>query len=47
MGFGIPMKGVRLIKTCLNETRSTVRVGKHLSTLFSIKNGSKQEDALL
>jgi hypothetical protein len=29
--FGIPMKLVRLIKMCLNETYSKVRVGKHLS----------------
>jgi hypothetical protein len=28
--FGIPMKLLRLIKMCLNETCSTVRVGKHL-----------------
>jgi hypothetical protein len=29
--FGIPMKLVRLIKMCLNETYSKVRIGKHLS----------------
>jgi len=40
------MKVVRLIKMCLNETYSTVRVGKRLSALFPIKNGLKQEDAL-
>jgi hypothetical protein len=28
--FGIPTKLVRLIKMCLNETYSRVRVGKHL-----------------
>jgi hypothetical protein len=39
------MKVVRLIKMCLNETYSTVRVGKYLSALFPIKNGLK-EDAL-
>ena len=39
------MKAVRLIK-CLNETYSRVRVGKHLSALFPIKNCLKQEDAL-
>ena len=44
--FGIPMKLVRLIKMCLNETYSTVRVGKHMSPLFPVKNGLKQEDAL-
>jgi len=32
--FGIPMKLVRLIKTCLSETYSTVRVGKNLSEMF-------------
>jgi hypothetical protein len=28
--FGIPMKLVRLIKKCLNETYSKVRIGKHI-----------------
>jgi len=45
--FGIPMKLVRLQKMCLNETYSTVWVGKHLSYACSIKNGLKQGDALL
>jgi hypothetical protein len=31
IGFGVPMKVVRLIKMCLNETYSKVRIGKHLS----------------
>jgi hypothetical protein len=44
--FGIPMKLVRLIKMCLSETYSRVRVGKHLSDTFPIKNGLKQGDAL-
>jgi hypothetical protein len=44
--FGIPLKLVRLIKMCLNETYSRVRVGKHLSDRFRFKNGFKQEDAL-
>jgi hypothetical protein len=44
--FGIPMKLVRLIKMCLSETYSRVRVGKHLSGTFPIKNGLKQGDAL-
>ena len=39
--FGIPMKLVGLIKMCLNEIYSTVRVGKHLSDLFPIRNGLK------
>jgi len=41
--FGIPMKLVILIQMCLNETYSRVRVGKHLSDMFPIKNGLKQE----
>jgi len=39
VGFGIPMTLVTLIKMCLNETFSTVRVGKHLSVMFPIRNG--------
>jgi hypothetical protein len=45
--FGIPMKLLRLIKMCLNETYSRVLVGKHLSDMFPIKNGLKQGDFLL
>jgi len=41
------MKLVRLIKMCLNETHSKVRVGRHLSRVFPIRNGLKQGDALL
>jgi hypothetical protein len=44
--FGIPMKLLRLIKICLSETYSRVRVGKHLSDTFPTKNGLKQGDAL-
>jgi len=44
--FGIPTKLVRLIKMCRNETYSRVCVGKHLSDMFPIKNGLKQEDTL-
>jgi hypothetical protein len=44
--FGIPMKLARVIKMCLSETCSRVRVGKHLSDTFPIKNALKQ-DALL
>jgi hypothetical protein len=40
------MKLVRLIKTCLNKTYSRVQVGKHLSDIFTIKNGLKQGDVL-
>jgi hypothetical protein len=39
--FGIPMKLVKLIKMCINETNSRVWVGKHLSDTFPIKNGLK------
>jgi len=45
--FGIPMKLVRLIKMCLTETYSRVQVGKNLSDMFPIRNGLKQEDALM
>jgi hypothetical protein len=44
--FGIPIKLVRLIKMCLSERYSRVRVGKHLSDTFPVKNGLKQGDAL-
>jgi len=44
---GIPMKLVKLIKMCLNETCSKDQVGKHLSDMFPTKNGLKQGDALL
>jgi hypothetical protein len=44
--FGIPMKLVRLIKMCLNETYSKVCVGIYLSDSFPIQNGLKQGDAL-
>jgi hypothetical protein len=44
--FCIPMKLVRLIKMCLNETYSKVRIGKHLSDSVPIQNGLKQGDSL-
>jgi hypothetical protein len=44
--FGVPMKPVRLIKMCLNETYIKVRIGKHFSDSFSIQNVLKQGDAL-
>jgi hypothetical protein len=44
--FGIPRKPVRLIKMCLTETYSRVRVGNNLSETFPIRNGLKQGDAL-
>jgi hypothetical protein len=40
------MKLVRLIKICLTEKYSRVRVGKNLSDMFPIRNGLKQGDAL-
>ena len=44
--FGIPLKVVRLIKRCLNETCSRDQVGKNLSDVFSVRNGLKQGDDL-
>jgi hypothetical protein len=44
--LGVPMKLVRLIKMCLNETYSKVRIGKHLPDSLPIQNGLKQGDAL-
>jgi hypothetical protein len=35
-----------MTKICLNETYSKVRIGKHLSDMFPIRNGLKQGDAL-
>jgi hypothetical protein len=37
--FGVPIKLVRLIKMCLNDKYSKVRIGKHLSDSFPIQNG--------
>jgi hypothetical protein len=36
---GVPTKAVRLIKMCLNETYSKVRICKHLSDNLLIHNG--------
>jgi hypothetical protein len=44
--FGVPMKLVRLIKMCLNETYNKARIGKLLSEILYIQNGLKQGDAL-
>ena len=44
---GITMKVVKLIKMCLNETYTRVRVGKNLSGMFPIRNGLKQGGALI
>jgi hypothetical protein len=43
---GIPRKVMGLIKMCLSETYSRVRIGKNLSDKFIIENGLKQVDAL-
>jgi hypothetical protein len=40
--FGVSMKLVGLITTCLNETYSKVGVGKHLSDTFHIQSGLKR-----
>ena len=40
------MKMARLIKMCLTQTYSRVRVGKNLSDMFPIRNGLKLGDAL-
>jgi hypothetical protein len=37
---------VGLIKMCLNETYSAVRIGKYQSDEFPIQNGLKQRSAL-
>jgi hypothetical protein len=37
---------LRLIKICLNETCSKVRIGKHLSDTFPTPNGLKHGDIL-
>jgi len=43
--FDIPMKLVRLIKMCLNETCSRC-LGRRTCDMFLIRNGLKQGDAL-
>jgi hypothetical protein len=43
--FGISVKLVRLIRMCLNETYSKVRIGEHLSDRLPIQSGLKQGDA--
>ena len=44
--FGIPKKLVRLIKLCLTEMYSRVRVDKNLSDVFNTRNVLKKRDAL-
>ena len=45
--FGIHVELVRLIQMCLTEICSRVWVGRHLSDMFTIKNGLKKGDFLL
>jgi len=44
--FGNLIKLVRLIKMCLNETISRVRVCKYVSDMFPTKNSLKKNDVL-
>jgi hypothetical protein len=44
--FGIPRKLAGLIQMCLNETYSTVNIGKYQSDKFPVQSGQKQGDAL-
>ena len=46
MEFVIPKKLIRLIKMCLTETNSRIRVGKCLSDMFTIRTGLNQGDGL-
>jgi hypothetical protein len=41
----MPRKLAGLIKMCLNETYSTVSIGKYQSDKFPMQNGLKQGDA--
>jgi hypothetical protein len=46
IGSGVPMKLVRLIKMCLNETYSKVHLGKHLSKYMLLyhQNAGQNQD---
>jgi hypothetical protein len=44
--FGVPVKLVRPINMCSNETYVIVRIGKDLSNNFLIQNSLKEGDAL-
>jgi hypothetical protein len=44
--FYVPVKLIRLIKMCVNETYNEVRIGKSLSDKFPIQKGLKQGNAL-
>jgi hypothetical protein len=43
--FGTRMKLLRIIKPCLNEIYSKVRIGKDLSAALPVQNDLKQGDA--
>jgi len=40
--YDIPMNLVRLLKMCLTETYSRVRISKNLFDMFPIRNGLKK-----
>ena len=40
------MTHLKIIKICLTETNSRVRVGKNLCDTFPVRNGLKKRDAL-
>ena len=44
--FKIPTKLINVCKTCVQETRSTVRIEGTLSYFFENKTGLKQGDTL-
>ena len=44
--FGIPKKLVQLVRMCLSDPISRVRVGNNMSDSFEIRSGLKQGDAL-
>jgi hypothetical protein len=44
--FGVTRKLIRLVKMCLNETHSTMCIGKNLSDKFPIQNGLKQGETV-
>jgi hypothetical protein len=42
--FHVPMKLVRPIKMCLNETYNKVDIGKNLSEVFPIQNSLEKKE---
>ena len=42
IAFGVPTKLVQSIEMCLNETYSTVQIGKRLSDTCPTENGLQQ-----